>query len=207
MPLPVFDPCAFNFETHDLTRTETTISGGRSLSGNEDEIATDGGGYWALQLAGGTTFEIDDAMAWRLFQEQASGAAAVEVVLDVENLFRPRNPDGSGSPAAYTASASAALRATTMTISGTSDVPVVAGMLFSIAHTNWGKRVYRVMSKSGGTITFVPPLREAITSGTALDFNTPTCTMKRVGEASSPTTGGRYTECAIAFVEYPDRLT
>jgi hypothetical protein len=52
MALRVFHPCQFHFEAQDIRVDGSTISGGVSLSGFEDVIRTDGGGFWRADFSG-----------------------------------------------------------------------------------------------------------------------------------------------------------
>jgi hypothetical protein len=175
-------------------------------------------GGWTLPT--GKRWTEKPGLAWRALTEGMDGGAqAVIVLLCSERLFQPvgdritvdhsdGTPFDDGSPyasggAEYEAAASAALRATSMPIMGGAEKPVIGGELFSIEHPNWGWRAYRVIMIDGSTITFRPPLREAVTPGTPLEFDTPRCKMRiPPGAAPSNATNiGKYTACSIVLVE------
>lgn len=89
--------------------------------------------------------------------------------------------DGSGyasSTIDIVTSGSAALRATTLSVSIT-----YAGTLEPGQHFSIGERLYRIKSveyasASTATLTIRPPLREAVASGVHLEFDDPVCRMR-----------------------------
>ena len=213
MAAPVFHPCQFGFDTVDIRRVGSVTSGGTSLSGIDDPIETDGGGYWRADFADGEAIERSESLAWRALTEgMDGGSSARTVLLCAERHFQPVLDRESGEPnsvipddapdkgAAYTIG-SAALRATTATFAGVSELPLEPGNLFSINHSRWGWRAYRIVSLSGMTATFRPPLRQAVVAGTPVEFDVPRCQMRLAAATSNPTSIGRFTQCAISFVE------
>lgn len=190
--------------------------GGTSLSGFRDEIESSGGGYITAEFTNGSTRDKAGGNAWRAITDLDGGEAMI-VLLCAERLFQPvgalaRVPHSDATPfsdatlylsgdATYVTTADAALRDTTLQITGASELALIGGELFSILHPTWGWRAYRIREIDGDTITFRPPLREAVASGTALEFDTPRCQMKMLSSSGNETTIGRYTNCAISFVE------
>jgi hypothetical protein len=218
MTLPVFHPCQFDFQDIDLRRVGNVTSGGTSLSGIDDPIETDGGGFWRLDLINGETIDRTAGLAWRALTEgMDNGSQAVIALLCSERLFQPvgdlvtvDHSDGTpfsddtpydSSGADYTIVADAALRAVTVQIAGASELPLIGGELFSVEHAAWGWRVYRITRIDGDVITFRPPLREAMAAGTALEFDTPRCQMRMASVASNQTNMGRFTACSLSMVE------
>ena len=214
--LRTFHPCGFNFRTSNIRRIGNVLDGGTSLSGVADSIESDGGGFITADFSNGSTRDKMAGNAWRALTDADAGDAFV-VLLCAERLFQPvgavgivNHSDGTpfsdgeayrGSGAAFVAAADAPLRATSLTITGTSQSLLIGGELFSVEHPTWGWRAYRVRSVDGNAITFRPPLREALTAGTALEFDMPRCQM-RIGQAvGSETDQGRYTSCAVTFRE------
>jgi hypothetical protein len=209
--------CQFNFLDKDFRRVGNVVDGGTSLSGFNDKIETDGGGYWQLDCTNGKTLDRQQGLAWRAITEALDGGATAVNVYICERLFQPVGalttvPHSDGAPfsdgseyvssgADYTATADAALRATSITIDGISEKPLIGGELFSIQHPNWGWRAYRIIGIDGDTITFRPPLREAIEAGTPLEFDSPRCQMRLAAATSNPTNIGKYTSCSISLVE------
>jgi len=214
--LRTFHPCAFQFKTTDIRRVGNVLDGGTALDGTSDQTETDGGGYLQADFTNGFTRDKAGGNAWRAINDMDAGEPII-VLLCAERLFQPvgglrKVPHSDATPfsddtlyasggADYETAAPAALRATTLQITGASELPLIGGELFSILHPNWGWRAYRIRSVEGGTITFRPPLREAVAAGTALEFDTPRCQMRRVGAASNQTSNGRFTSCAISFAE------
>ncbi len=219
MATPVFHPCQFQFKDIDLRRVGNVTTGGTSLSGVEDPIESDGGGYWRFDGTNGNTRTREAGLSWRALTEAMDGGAqAVIVLLCSERLYQPvgdgvtvSHSDSSlfndhtgyqSSGATFVASAPAALRATSMQIQGASEKPLMGGELFSAEHPTWGWRVYRIIRITGdGQIDFRPPLREAVTTDTPLEFDTPRCKMRLASPTSNPTNIGRFTSASISFVE------
>lgn len=86
-------------------------------------------------------------------------------------------------------SADAALRATSLKIDINYADDLVGGEAFSIPHTSAGWRMYVIKtvmmtSDTEATITFNPPLRDAVSVGDALEFDRPRCTMRLVQPSS-----------------------
>lgn len=207
--------CRFNFQDQDIRRVGQTTDGGTSLSGISDTIEVDGGGYWRADFTNGRTRERDTGLAWRAITDLLDGGATAVDLLLCERQFQPRAgavhipelailSDGSAfvdPQSAYTA-APAPLRATTLTITGSAYAqPIDAGVLFAVNHPTWGWRTYRIVALDGITATIRPPLREAITAATPADFDYPRCRMRLAQATGNPTNIGRFTSCALSFVE------
>jgi hypothetical protein len=205
-------PCQFNFVDQDIRRVGSTTDGGTSLSGITDAIETTAGGYWMAEFTNGRTRTREQGLAWRALTDSLGDGAAINILF-CERLFAPVNdtvrppledhdraalPSSAG--ANYTA-AGAALRATTLTITGDSEKALIGGEVFGVQHPTWGWRAYRIIEKNGAAITTRPPLREAIAGGTVLDFDNPRCQMKLAQAASNPTSQGRYTSCNLSLIE------
>lgn len=217
MALRTFHPCAFQFRTTDIRRVGNTVDGGTSLSGFRDDIETTGGGFLQADFTNGFTRDKASGNAWRALTDMDGGEAVV-VLLCSERLFQPlatftRTPhsdatpfsDGSeydsGSSGTYITAAAAALRATSLTLGAGQAANLIGGELFAIEHLTWGWRAYRIRSISGDTITFRTPLREAVTAGTALEFDRPRCQMRKIGATSNSTEYGKFGSCSISFGE------
>jgi hypothetical protein len=81
------------------------------------------------------------------------------------------------------------LRATSLDLAILNAGDLVGGESFSIDHPTMGHRLYEIKTAiydddDLATITFNPPLREAVTSGTRLEFDRPRCTMRLVNPSS-----------------------
>lgn len=208
--------CQFGFTKTDIRRVGNVVDGGTALSGITDQIEADGGGYLQADFSEGMARTKTAGNAWRVITD-ADASDAFNVLLCAERRFQPvgaistvthsddttfdDSTEYVSGDADYVTTAAAALRATSLTISGVSSKPLIGGELFSVEHPNWGWRAYRVRSVDGDTITFRPPLREAVDAGTALEFDTPRCQMVTATKASNPTENGRFTSCAVSFVE------
>lgn len=206
-----FHPCQFGFKDKDIRREGLTSSGGTSLSGYEDVIRTDGGGFVVAEFTNGTTRARQDTLAIRAALDAMDGGAVAVVVHFCDRLHQPIGDQVSStlgghdfygsSGAAASTLAPAALRATSLRMTIVSELPLLAGELFTIVHTNWGERAYRVVGIDGDTIQFRPPLREAIAAGTYLDFDDPRCRMRLSGTPNNPTNMGRFQAVTARFVE------
>ncbi|QTH19795.1 hypothetical protein HRJ34_15630 [Rhizorhabdus wittichii] len=211
-----FDPSVFAFDDQDIRVEGQVVSSGPSLSGIEEPIATDGGGVVVAEFTNGDTSEREDTLAWRAFTAAMDGGAAQVLVHFGDPLHQPKGGSmGSASQVAgfvasrsyatpgveATAVEDVALRATAMMISIRSEMPLVGGEWFSIEHPTWGWRAYNIVEVSGTEITFRPPLREAVTSGTTLEFDDPRCVMRRAQPTSNAISLGRFGAPSISFVE------
>lgn len=220
MALRIFHPCQFGFTTSNIRILGSSISGGRSLSGIEDTIQTDGGGYRAVDLSSGSARTREQNLAIRALVDEVGTTQAMIVLLCAERHFQPvlgrpsptmadwNTPVADDAPdkgASFVTTADAALRATQITITGNSERPVEPGNLFSINNPTWGWRVHRItdVEPSGGDllIRFVTPLREAITAGTPLEFDTPRCQMRFAQAPDLPTDQGLRTTLSLTLVE------
>jgi hypothetical protein len=110
--------------------------------------------------------------------------------------------------------ADAALGATSLSMDFTAPVRLLGGEHFAALHPTWSWRLYRVSRVlSGGlgtgdatTIQFRTPLREAIPSGTHLDFDMPRFTARVDGDISEVLEMLRHGKAQARFVEYDGPL-
>lgn len=221
MALPTIHLCAFNFHTTNIRRIGNVVDGGETLSGFSDSIESDGGGYLAADFSNGSTRDARTAKQWRVLSDYTVSESLI-ICLCAERLTQPIgpiirphrdapsafiDPSLTSTPgAAYVTVGATALRATQMVISGVSEVALVGGELFSIQHPTWGWRAYRIrsvtqQSPSSFLITFRSPLREAVASGTAVEFDMPRCQMRKTAQTDNTMTDGRFGQCAINFRE------
>lgn len=212
-----FHPCQFGFKDKDIKREGMTTSGGRSLSGYEDVIRTDGGGFITADFSNGLTRNREPTLAWRAITDAMDGGAVAVVVHFCDRLHQPVLDAASvphsdqtpfsddalyrGAGATGSTTAPAALRATTLRMSFTGQRDLIGGEWFTIVHPTWGERAYRVIAIEGDTIQFRPPLREAVDAGTALDFDNPRCRMRLSGTPANATNMGRFQTVTARFVE------
>lgn len=166
------------------------MTGGPSVSGQVRSTRLDGGGLWVIEqdFFFHTPAQIRAA---RAIEAKLDGGAGEIIIRVYEVPFAPTNAvatevtfsdDQTFSddtsfltvPTGATTTASAALRATSLSVTMITGT-LVAGERFSIEHATKGRRLYTVARVDGSTITIRPPLREACASGTPLDFTHPGC--------------------------------
>lgn len=209
----------FGFLEQEVDVERQTLKGGTALSGEQDTVSTDGGGRVFAEFAAGALVDRDVVLAWRALLGQLEEGVTRVVVPFCDKRHTPYGPehrvphsdntpfsDGTlyvgGGPTATAASA-APLRSTSLSLSGLFSRPLIGGEWFSIAHPTKGDRAYKVRSVEGTTVSFVPPLREAVPAGSEINFRDPRCLMVQDGRASSRLQNRRYTEAAIRFIEAP----
>lgn len=172
-------------DTENWRLQGVSISGGFTVGGATRMMRTDGGGLWI----GEQTFLFntrDQIKAARAIEASLDGGVGQIVAWSFEVPFAPGivtvpsvphsdgTPFGDGSeyasvPHGAVTTASAALRATSLSITMISGV-IQGGERFSIVHPTKGWRRYTIARVDGDTITIRPPLREAIDSGTEMNF-------------------------------------
>jgi hypothetical protein len=221
MPIHVFPVHLFNPREVRARIIESVISGGVSLSGEEDVIATDGGGRWEITFDGITLRTPAQIKAWEAWEGHL-GRGATDVLVPLLSIGHAnRSSHGLGAmavsklvvddpvfptSAVYSSphitaaiSANAALRATQIGITVTKGAPLVGGEKFSIS-----ERAYRIVRPLGsGQFQIEPPLREAATAGDACTFDWPLLKCRSApGESWSPALSfGRRGEASIRFME------
>lgn len=217
----IFPAHLFNPTSVQAKIARATVSGGTSLSGEEDHVITDGGGRWEISYDGISLDDPDALAAWETWNGYlAAGTVDVLVpLLSLETAPRPAIgkqrmppsalasddplfPTAVGFAAPYiiaTIAADAALRATTIRIAMTRGAPIRGGEKFSIA-----RRAYRIARKIGDdTFKIEPPLRDPIYAGAAVNFDWPVVQCRSApGEDWSPVVDlGLYADTTIRFVE------
>jgi len=218
--MKVFPTRLFCFDGANPDIERRTISGGESLSGEEDVVATDGGGRVFVDFSDAYLDEPDLALAWSALGALLDDGATPIIVpigdADVQqrgDIVTPPggNPwwneaDFAGGVSPVTLSASAALRATQLTLAlGPAALPVRAGTWLSIDHTNYRHRAYKIaevvsQTSSAATIRIRPPLREATASGAEVELSDPKVVMHVDGTMRGPRTLG-FAEGSVRFVE------
>lgn len=206
----LFDP-----ETEHWRLVGVTINGGVSVGGSSSLSRTDGGGLWTCAQAGIEIWTRAQLLAASALDMQLDGGASPIVVPCFAFPLRPV-PEGSDWGVSTSLTDPAALRATTLELIHTTGAPLIGGEPFSITHPTHGKRFYKVHSvdaadTSGGAVTQTvrirPPLREATTAGTALDFDTPGCVMRLANPDSwlTPLNAAHEQVASPVWVEHFDR--
>lgn len=178
----VFHPCQFNFSDQDIRVDGSTLSGGVSLSGYEDVIRNDGGGFWRAEFTGADFGDRDDAgraetLAWRALNAGMVGGAVAVNVLFCDALHQPvldsglvphsdQTPfsddslyQGGSASAIVTAVVNGqpgGLRATVIDIVLTTARPLIGGERFTYIGANgWDERageISEVEDRGGGVI-------------------------------------------------------
>ncbi len=217
MGLLVFPTCFFGITAKDVDIFVASISGGRSLSGIEDRIATDGGGYWYADIGDAALRTRERIMTWRAFKSAIGGVGPfIFPICDARHqpitrrLLVPHS-DGtsfddeslySQGSAEVTAAADAPLRATRLTLDiAALGRPLIGGERFTIVHPNWGARCYQIGLIDGNEVQFLPPLREAVTAGTEIDFKNPRFVAHVDGQMSAPLSNPKFATGSVRIVE------
>jgi hypothetical protein len=193
-----------------------------SVSGATQVVSSDAG-IWRATFGSVIVKSRNEVLAWRAIDVLLEGRLGA-ILLPMCAGYQPR-PDDAAELGLYDsiphsddaffsddsgyqgrvinvhAAAPAAARAVSMSVT-----VVVAGTIEPGQHFSIGERLYRIRSFNSdtGTMTFRPPLREAVTTGTALNFDSP------VGKFRLATDDGMNLELAlrrfgspsVSFVEY-----
>lgn len=214
----VFPTGRFGFMSQEVDIERATLEGGEAIAGGSDRISTDGGGRVFAEFSEGELVDRDVVLAWRAILGRLEEGVTPMIVPFCDLRHQPygleqhvtygdgsTHSDGSlfsGGGSYAEATAGAALRAVQIQIAGVFGRPLIGGEWFSIEHPVKGWRAYKVQRiDDDGTLTFRPPLREAVVVGEVLDFSEPRCLMVQDGRASSALAFRRQTTAAIRFVE------
>ena len=207
----------------------STISPGQTLYGAAPRIRTDGGGLWRCEYGAINLRSPDHVRTWRALDALCDGGVSPIIVPMCDKRHFPApivdgNPvysidqiphsddtlfsDGSG----YTQSVvdasvgqDAPLRAVSLTVFFLVGGPLRGGEFFSIEHETQGWHLYQVATvDDDGVITFRPPLREAVTEGTYLEFDRPRCVMMLADPNVMKLTLSmrRFADPDVSFIEY-----
>lgn len=186
-----------------------------------------------VSLSGGGTLRGKDrqkisTLLWRAIRQICDGGVNLIVVPRNDALFVPwpdgvtrveaATPysddsffdDGAGyyQPVIDITCSAAPLRSTALVVALNYSAPLMGGESFSINHPTLGWRLYEIstveMSTDAiGMIRFNPPLREAVTDGTTLEFDRPRCTMRLASPSSMNLSVAPWTfnSASVGFVE------
>ena len=161
-----------------------SVSGGRTVGGAVPLADYSGGGFWRVREVCSVRSEAHRRLWGRWAAYLHNGVRPVEVRVGQ----RHTRPSGVSSAAL---AASAALRATTLQVMVSGGGALEGGHRFSIDHASWGARAYDIVDATdngGGSwaITISPPLREAESVATELDFETPRVVCKLTNPEAFP---------------------
>lgn len=206
------------------------ITGGVSLSGEAQFADASGGGRWVVEFGETALWTREKVLAWRRLVAMLDGGAAPILIPLADRRHQPVNPKYIGADTfgqdtwvadrtAWTAAevtavttATAALGATSLSLNLTAPLALLGGERFSILHATQSWRLYEVgRVKTGGTvgsavattIDIRPPLREAVASSAALNFESPRGTFRVDGDISETLSMLRLGKASARFVEYP----
>lgn len=189
--------------------SDVSLSGGKGLVGRARQKVT--------------------TLLWRAVRQICDGGASPVVVPRNDALFRPwptgvaqslgldiphsddtffDDDTGYYQPVIDITAGAAALRSVSLEISIVYAGELMGGEAFSINHTNMGWRLYEIATveyddEESATITFRPPLREAVIDGTQLEFDRPRCTMRLASTNSMDLSINPWTfnSASVDFVE------
>jgi hypothetical protein len=220
--LRVFHPCRFNFADQDVRVDGSTITGGPSLSGYEDVIRVDGGGFWqadyrGARFGGRSEKRAAATLEWRAFNAAMLGGSSAAIVQFCDRHHQPIGPALTVPGTTYATAGAAAsvvgvlngqaggLRATVLDIDLISERPLDIWARFTHVHPTWGERAYEIYEvQSSGRrhrVTIQPPIRGGIKAGDPLDFDDVRCRMRRTSAPSNALSGGVFSTGDISFVE------
>lgn len=211
--------------TMDSAATYVRTDGGGFWSCVMNDISLSGPGQ-------GRERQRTSTLLWRAVRQVCDGGVNRIVVWRNDALFIPypagvarvvTAPHSDGSPFSdgseyyqseidINCDGGAALRATSMDITINRAAPLIGGESFSIHHEVAGWRLYEIATvdtdeddETSATITFRPPLREAILDGAELEFDRPRCTMRLANPGAMDLVVRPWTFNAanVEFVEAP----
>ncbi|MGY3607678.1 MULTISPECIES: hypothetical protein [unclassified Bradyrhizobium] len=196
------------------TMSDVSLSGGKGLRGRDRQRVT--------------------TLLWRSIRQIADGGVNQIIVPRNEARFRPwptgvsqsinidiPHSDGAlfDDDAGYYQSiidiscGAAGLRDTSLDITINYAGALLGGESFSIEHPTFGWRLYEIATvdytdDDQATITFNPPLREAVTAGTLLEFDRPRCVMRlaQTNAMDLNVTPWTFNSASVSFVEAFDGL-
>lgn len=223
MALLVFPTCALGIYAKDVRIETARISGGVSLSGIEDVIATDGGGRWVAEADSIALHTREKVMMLRAFEAATGGGIYPFVFPICDARHQPTrgkqkvpHSDGtsfqddslySSTDCEVYVAADAPLRATQIQLEIVSlGKPLIGGERFTIDHPTWRHRAYQIgriisQDESAAVVQFHTPLREAVPAGTPVDFNNPRFVARIDGRMSAPLTNPKFATGSLRLVE------
>lgn len=205
------------------------VSGGLTLSGQQQRVNATGGGLWVLQMDFPRFSKAEQIRAWRVIQYGSQGGVfPVNIpICDLRQAPRPSGwmhgshvPHSDGTPFSDTSlyasdtiiatlTTDADLRDTSIRVTFESDSVPQGGEYFSLAYGEDRHELHVVLSAvpvSGNTydLTFVPPLRADHLAGETITWDHPTGTfvLAQPDAMSMATEYQRFGDGSAQFVEY-----
>lgn len=189
-------------QSHDWNIVGNTAVSGQTATSSVD-VRSDGGGLWSASLNSIQFWDQTDTLLWRAVRQACNGGV-IPIIVPRNDGFCAPFPAGprTGTLVPFsdtalfsdgtefyqsvidvTCDGGAARRATSMNVILNNCAAFQGGESFSILHPTFNWRMYEIASvvvvdATHSTITFNPPLREAVTAGTQLEFDQPRCLMK-----------------------------
>lgn len=161
------------------------MSGGVNVGGTTRLARMDGGGLWIgeqtfllhsrAQIKAARAIEayldggVSNIVAWSYEQPFAPTGLTLGTVPHSDDTPFSDDAEYLSAPIGGTVTADATLRATTLSVTAIAGA-FEGGERFTIVHPTKGHRRYTIMRVDDDVITIRPPLREAVTVGTDLDF-------------------------------------
>lgn len=221
----IFPAHKFNPDPVKAGVSPRVITGGESLAGDTDVIATDGGGRWEIVYSDLDLDSPENQRLWEAWTSYMAGGARAFLapVLSVDTAPRPVAGNGLATPSDIWADDdqfptevrfaspyivaevvdAAILRATTLTILVTQGARIQGGEKFSIGDRAY--KIERVTARNGfeATCTISPPLREAVDAGAAVNFEWPVvqCRLAPGQDLNPDIQLGMYGSISVAFIE------
>lgn len=211
--------------SHDWNIIGNTISAGQT-NGASVDVRSDGGGLWSASLNDIQFWDQTDARLWRAVRQLCNGGVTPIIVPRNDAICAPfpvpeyaPTPHSDGSffddGTGYyqpvidvECYGGAALRSTSMVLKLNYCAPLQGGESFSIEHDTFNWRLYEIatavpIDDTYTTITFNPPLREAIEDGDQIEFDRPRCTMKlaSAGAMDLNFTTWPFSNASVKFIE------
>lgn len=205
-----------------------SISGGANLTGEAQFADISGGGRWAADFGESALWSRATILAWRRIAAAADSGASMILVPLADRFAQPLTSphtitdtfgldtyDPGTTPWApdqvtATLTANAALGATQVQFSYTAPLALLGGEHFSTLHPTWDWRLYRITRVDSGdatgdggttTVDFRPPLREAMSIGDKLNFDSPRCLMRTDGDIDLTVDLQKRAHATAKFVE------
>lgn len=218
-PVGVLRPRNVSFDIYPRT-----LAGPTSVSGKTQTVSSDAG-IWRITFGDITVRNRAEVLAWRgvdvlldgrlnpvlvpfcrAYQPVPAGAVAAGlydgVTHDDDTPFDDET-EYVQSVIGVTTSAAASAGATSLSATITYADTIAPGQVFSIGERAYRVRTITYASATSATITFRPPLREAVASGAELNFDNPVCRVRLASDSEMALmlSGRRRATETVNFVE------